>query len=437
MKISISGVRGVFAEDLNLKDIIWFCRNFSGLIKTRKCVLARDTRPSSEIISQVAAASLMERGIAVYNLGISPTPVAFRESRKYGGGLIVTSSHNPLEWNGLKFIVGGRGINESELKNLLAEKKCPKGKIGTEMEIAENYTNDAIKFIGKIKGRPKIAIDIGGGAAYSVAPHLLEKLGCRIRKINNVPAKSTRGPDPTAEKLTGLARISKDADIGFAFDLDGDRLVVVSKGRKQAPDVTLGLGIAKALDMGYRRFVLSIDTSIAVERFIRQEGGQVRRSKVGEANVVDLMLRTNSQAGGEGSSAGFILPEFNMCRDGLLTSGLIASMIGSANFSDVTKFMESYIQRRIKAGADSRFHKRIMVLLARDAKKRFSEVTTIDGIKGIIDEDSWVLVRPSNTEHSIRISSESKDLKTIKRMEKEMVELVGKCYEEARRDRDH
>ncbi|MGI0085662.1 MAG: phosphomannomutase, partial [Nitrososphaerales archaeon] len=122
LKVSISGVRGIFGDELNLKDVINFCRNFSTLIRTKKCVLGRDTRPSSKILSDVASASLMERGLSVYNLGIAPTPVVFKESRKYGSGLIITSSHNPLDWNGMKFIVDGRGINESELKHLIKEK---------------------------------------------------------------------------------------------------------------------------------------------------------------------------------------------------------------------------------------------------------------------------------------------------------------------------
>ena len=437
LKISISGVRGIFADDLNLKDIIHFCRNFSHLIKSKKCILARDTRPSSEILSQVASASLMERGVSVYNLGIAPTPVAFRESRRYGAGLIITSSHNPLEWNGLKFIIDGRGINETELRHLLEEKKFANGRIGSESEIDSTYVSEAAKLVGKVKGSPKIALDVGGGAAFQVAPLLLEKLGCKVRKINQVPGKSLRGPDPTADRLSGLVKLSKNADIGFAFDLDGDRLVVVKDGKKQTPDVTLGLGVAKALEIGYKKFVLSIDTSIAIEKYISGEGGQVKRSKVGEANVVDLMLRTRSQAGGEGSSAGFILPEFNMCRDGILTSGFIASMIGTANFSDIIKFMEGYNQRRSKIKVDSKFHKKTIDILSKKMKKEFSHIITIDGIKAIIDEDSWVLVRQSNTEHSIRVSTESNDLRKIKNIESNIIKLVTRSYEEARRDRNH
>jgi len=437
LKVSISGVRGIFGNDLNLKDIIYYCRNFSRIIKSKKCVVGRDTRPSGEIVSNVAIASLLERGITVYNLGISPTPVVFRESRKYGSGLIVTSSHNPLEWNGLKFILDGRGINESELQFLTNEKPFKREKIGSEMDADSNYIEEATKIIGRLRRSPRLAVDIGGGAAFKVAPQLLKKLGCKVSVINGKPGESSRGPDPTNDKLSDLISASRKTQIGFAFDLDGDRLVVVKDGKKQTPDVTLGLGIAGALEKGYKRFVLSIDTSVSIEKFILNEGGKTHRSKVGEANVVDLMLKTNSQAGGEGSSAGFILPEFNMCRDGILTSGLIASMIGTKQFEDITKFMGGYHQIRTKVGVDSKFHNKTIKILAKRMKDQSSQVITMDGIKSIIDDDSWVLVRQSNTEHIIRISAESNNLDKAKAIEKQTTRLVKQSYEQARRERNN
>ena len=432
MKVSISGVRGIFGNDLNFKDIIHYCRNFSPLIKSKKCVVGRDTRPSGEIITNVVVASLLERGISVYNLGISPTPVIFREARKYGSGLIVTSSHNPLEWNGLKFILEGRGINESELEQLVKEDQFHKEKFGTETQVKSRYIDEAAKVIGRIKKSPKIAIDIGGGAAFEVAPQLLEKIGCKTSVINKIPGKSNRGPDPTNDKLSGLVQASKKADIGFAFDLDGDRLVIVKDGKKKSPDVTLGLGVAGALEKGYKKFVLSIDTSIAIEKFVTDQGGIVNRSKVGEANVVDMMLKTKSQAGGEGSSAGFILPEFNMCRDGILTSGLIASMVGTKQFDETIKFMEGYHQIRTKVSVDSKLHKKTLGILLKKMRKQSSQIITIDGIKSIIDENSWVLVRQSNTEHIIRVSAESNDLNKAKSIEKQITMLVKQSYEESR-----
>ena len=437
LKVSISGVRGIFGNDLSLNDIIYYCRNFSRLIKLKKCVVACDTRPSSNILSNVAIASLMERGVAVYNLGVAPTPEVFRESRKYGAGLIITSSHNPLEWNGLKFVVDGRGINESELEYMIKERPFPKGKIGTELETKSDYLEEVVGLIGSVKAKPRIALDVGGGAAFKVAPQLLKRLGCKIRTINEKPGESSRGPDPTYDKLLDLVRASKRSDIGFAFDLDGDRLVVVKDGKKQASDVTLGLGIAKVLEMQCKKFVLSIDTSVAIEKFINDEGGHVERSKVGEANVVDLMIRTNSQAGGEGSSAGFILPKFNMCRDGLLTSGLIASMVGTKQFNDMVRFMEGYYQLRSKIKVDSRFHKKTMQILSKRMREQFSEMITLDGIKCIIDDNSWALVRESNTEHVMRVSVESNNSNKAKSIQKQVSKLVNQSYEQARRSRNH
>ena len=437
MKVSISGVRGVFGDDLNLKDVIHFCRNFSPMIKSKKCVVGRDTRPSGEIVSNVAIASLLERGVSVYNLGISPTPVIFREARKYGSGVIVTSSHNPLEWNGLKFILDGRGINESELEQLEKLHQFKKEKVGSENEVNSRYVDEAIKLIGKLKKSPKIAIDVGGGAAFEVAPQLLKKLGCKVSVVNGTPGKSNRGPDPTNDKLSGLLQASKKTDIGFAFDLDGDRLVIVKDGKKKSPDVTLGLGIAGALEKGYKKFVLSIDTSVAIEKYITNHGGKVHRSKVGEANVVDMMLKTKSQAGGEGSSAGFILPEFNMCRDGILTSGLVASMVGTKQFDGIIKFMEGYHQIRTKVSVDSKFHKKTLEILLKKMRKLSSNIITIDGIKSIIDEDSWALVRQSNTEHIIRVSAESNNLNKAKSIEKQITMLVKQSYEESRRTRNN
>ena len=430
MKKSISGIRGVVGKDLELKDVIQFCSNFSKLIDSKKCVIGMDTRPSGNMIKEIASAALMQNGIDVFDLGVIPTPVIFREARKYGSGLIISSSHNPIEWNGLKFIINGRGINENELQTVITKQDLVKSEIGNKVSIETNYVEDALKVVGKINNPPKVVIDVGGGAAKIIALDFLKKLGCDIKIINENLENSSRGPDPTSENLDDLISNCENQDIGFAFDLDGDRLVVVKDGKKQTPDVTLGLGVAKALELGYKKFVLSVDSSIAIEKFITKSGGEVHRSKVGEANVIDLILKSNSQAGGEGSSGGFILPEFNYCRDGILTSGLIAIMLGSDSFNEILSFMESYHQVRSKIPAQSNLHDKTLEKIAQKMKEKYAEIITIDGIKGIIDEDTWVLVRKSNTEDIIRISAESNDLEKANRIICQTKELVNQCYEE-------
>jgi phosphomannomutase len=429
LKKSISGIRGIFGNDLTLRDILKFCKNFAPLISSKKCVVGCDTRPSSEIVRETAIAALMGQGVDVYNLGIAPTPVVFREARKYGAGLIITSSHNPLDWNGLKFIINGRGPNEKEFAQILKEKKTFAKKIGTEILVSLDYVEEAAKIIGKITHRPKIVVDIGGGAAANTAPKLLRDLGCQVQIINQ--NSSTRGPDPTSDSLTDLVSLSKKADIGFAFDLDGDRLVVVKDGKKQSPDTTLALGVSKALDLGYKRFCLSIDTSVSVERYIKDHGGNVVRSKVGEANVIDTMLKKKCQAGGEGSSGGFILPEFNMCRDGILSAGLIAAMTGKI-VDEIIEFVSGYHQLRTKIDIQTELHDKVLDKFEKNLKGRFSQIVTIDGVKTIVDDNTWALVRKSNTEDIVRISVESNDLQKAKKLQKEMTSLVRKSHEQAR-----
>jgi len=429
LKKTISGIRGIFGEDLNLKEIIEFTNNFSSLIKSKKCVVGRDTRPSGEIIQDTVSAVLMKNGIDVFDLGMVPTPVVFRESRKYGAGIIISSSHNPIEWNGMKFILEGRGINEKELPSIINHQKILKSKIGKIEKIKSTYVEDAKKIIGDIANSPKIVIDNGGGAAKDFAKDLLKNLGCNVEMINQELLGCSRGPDPTSDELIELSNIIKDKEIGFAFDLDGDRLVVVRNGKKQNPDVTLGLGVAKSLELGYKKFVLSLDTSISIEKFIKEKGGTVVRSKVGEANVIDDMIKNNSQAGGEGSSAGFILPEFNYCREGILTSGLIASMLKNPEFSEIINYMENYFQMREKINVNTKFHDEIIETVKNYLIKKYSEIDTRDGVKAIIDENTWILIRKSNTEDIIRISGESNDKEKCKLIINDVTKMVKENYD--------
>jgi phosphomannomutase len=432
MKKTISGIRGIFGDDLNLKDVLEFCNNFSSLIKSKKCVIGKDTRPSGPMIKDTASAALMKNGIDIFNLGTAPTPVIFREARNYGAGIVISSSHNPLEWNGMKFIIDGRGINEQELPQIIQHQEILKTKVGIENEISTSYIEDAKKIIGNLEDKPEIVVDIGGGAAKGFAPELLREIGCNVVVINENISACSRGPDPTSDNLSELIATTNKKDIGFAFDLDGDRLVVVNDGKKQTPDVTLGLGVAKSLELGYKKFVLSIDTSVSVEKFIKEKGGTVQRSKVGEANVIDLMLKNNAQAGGEGSSGGFILPEFNYCREGILTSGLIASMLGSTEFNEILNYMESYNQIRDKTKINSNFHDKVIEEVKAKFSKDYSEIITLDGIKGIIDEDSWVLIRKSNTEDIIRVSAESNNEEKCKEIVKDAIKIVNQSYEKIR-----
>jgi phosphomannomutase len=409
VKISISGVRGIYGEDLDLHQVNRFAGQFAGLIKSGKCVIARDTRPSGRIVAQTVAAGLMAGGVDVYNLGIAPTPAAFREARRYGAGVIITASHNPLQWNGLKFIIGGRGLFEHELDELHRSPSEHENKFGSEFRISSRYVDEVVD-IAKGRTKVKVGIDAGGGAACGYGERLFKKLGHHYYSINGVAGVSSRDPDPTADDLADLRALvtANKLDHGFALDLDADRLVVVSTvGKKLNPDATLLLCIARALEMGMKKFVSSIDTSVAIEKYVRGHKGKLSYSKVGEANVVSKMLESNAEAGGEGSSAGFIMPNFNMCRDGLLAAATI-STLDKKKIEQCLTFASQWAQIRSKIEADSSLHNAVIEKLVDIFKPESSSIMTEDGVKAIIDEDSWVLVRPSNTEHAIRVSVEAR-----------------------------
>ena len=435
MKISISGVRGIYGQDLNLHEVNKFAGQFAGLIKSSKCVVARDTRPSSTVIAQTVVASLIAAGIDVYNLGIAPTPAAFREARKYGAGIIVTASHNPLEWNGLKFIIDGRGLFEHELEGMLkTTSNHQPGNFGNEFQIPSNYPDVIADMAKGNTATVKVGIDAAGGAACGYAEYLFKKLGHQYYSINSIAGISSRGPDPTTDELADLRALvtANKLDHGFGLDLDADRLVVVnSEGKKLSPDATLLLCIARALEIGLKKFVTSIDTSVAIEKYINKSNGKiVAYSKVGEANVVSKMLDVNADAGGEGSSAGFVMPKINMCRDGLLAAATI-STLDKKTVDECLKFASEFVQIRSKIVANSSLHNAVIEKLPDIFKSDSYSILTEDGVKAIIDEDSWILIRPSNTEHVIRISVESRGEKA-QAIYKKASEKVQTVYDQVR-----
>jgi phosphomannomutase len=276
-----------------------------------------------------------------------------------------------------------------------------------------------------------VGIDPGGGAACGYAEQLFKNLGHQYLSVNAVPAISSRGPDPTADPLADLKShvVNNKLDHGFALDLDADRLVVVDgSGGKLNPDATLLLCVARAMELGMKKYVVSIDTSVALDKFIKDRNGKVEHSKVGEANVVHKMIEVNAEAGGEGSSAGFIMQGFNMCRDGLLAAATISTLNKEA-IDECLVFASQFEQVRSKIPAESSQHKAVIDKLESVLRAGSSSVITGDGVKAIIDEDSWILVRPSNTEHAIRVSVESKSGKA-EELYKKASERVQSAYDQ-------
>jgi phosphomannomutase len=422
VKISISGIRGIFNQDLDLNNIINFSRLFASFIindsinSEKKCLVARDTRPSSDIILRTVSAAIMEKGIDVFDLGVAPTPFVFRESIKYGNAIIVTASHNPLEWNGLKFVINGRGMFEEELDSIQQQDATSSTGFGKSYQINSKYILDILEFMRKNrylddggKRTNTVGLDPGGGAISSFIPKLYDSMNQDFLSINDVAGISSRSPDPTTDDLFELRKLvlSKKLDLGFAFDMDADRLVVVDRnGNKLSTDLTLLLCIASTLYHGAKKFVVSIDTSNAIEHMVTDHGGTLNYSKVGEANVVKQLLNLKADAGGEGSSAGFIMPKFNMCRDGILASVIISSL-NEDLYNDCIEIASSYSTIRSKVPIESNFQETVIEKFEQKFKAKSFHIIKTDGTKILMDDKSWILLRSSNTEHAVRISVES------------------------------
>jgi len=440
VKISISGIRGIFGDDLNLQEISRLSRLFSSYLYNNfdypSCVVARDSRESGKIISDVVVGCLLEQGINVYDLGIAPTPVLFRESRKYSGSIMITASHNPLEWNGLKLLVKGRGLFEKELDDMLKNTINTYKGVGKYYDLNSSYFNDLINYI-PINNNDrnddfKIGLDFGGGATCGYVNRLFQIYNIKYLSINDRFGFSSRGPDPTSNPLNELREIVKlnKLNFGFAFDLDGDRLVIVnSKGESLSPDLTLLLCVSGAIQNQLKKFVISLDSSIAIEKYIKEYGAKVFYSKVGEANVIKKITEVNGDSGGEGSSGGFIMPSFTYCRDALLASIIVCSL-DQKIIDDCLQLASNYIQIRTKLPIKPEIKlndllEKISSVLAPSSTQVISE----DGFKFIFDENSWTLVRPSNTEHVLRISLESEKDRSHS-LYKSVYNKISEIYEE-------
>ncbi|HEV2225211.1 MAG TPA: hypothetical protein VGR56_00230 [Nitrososphaerales archaeon] len=411
MIASLSGIRGILNRDLSLAEVSRFATNFGNATGSREYLLARDSRTTGPAMSKAVAAGLSSLGSTVLDYGIISTPALFRESRlSQRPAVMVTASHNEPEFNGLKFIVDGAGIGK-EMFDIV---------VGTSGQVGEfragsireghnpSYVSDLLEKFGpgSCEG-VKVALDLGGGAAIAHAVPLLTRLGCEVASVNDSYGIFNRKVDPVADDLALLRRVVKEqgSDVGLGFDCDGDRLVIIdSSGKKRTGDFMLTLSLSEMLaETWEKKVVVSLDTTQAIDDVARKAGGEVFRSKVGEANVVTLMKEKGARLGGEGSSGGLIDGAFNFCRDSMLAALAIIRALkqkGKSFYDSVPVYQQERVameMSRIKA------QKGIKKL-----GSKYEEADLTDGFKLILPGRSWVLVRPSGTENVVRVSAEAR-----------------------------
>jgi len=433
--VTVSGIRGIVNQDIDEVDAMIYGQKFGSYLKSGKVAIAADTRKTARIMKDAIVSGLLISGCTVFDLGFSSTPSVFKEVSVRGldGGIIVTSSHNPPEWNGIKFVIKpGRGVFENELNAIQNAPTSPSENFGHIFPNRAAYIEILRNKAGKDTARGvKVALDLAGGVGSLFIPYITGYQGAVTHTIHSTPSIFPRIIDPTADPLIALSRLVKtaDCDVGFAYDCDADRLVIVDqKGRKLPGDATLLICLRYFLEnTRNRQIVVSVDTSLAAEDLVREYNGKVIYSKVGEPNVVQKIIENNAGAGGEGSSGGYIEPSFVMCRDGVYASTMILKLIRSeGSLAQLLSQFEEYHQDRGKVEIDRNLSSDILKVL----EFTENEPDTTDGLKIRMDDKSWLLIRPSNTENVIRVSAESKSAERSR----ELVSSYLRKIEEIARD---
>jgi len=422
MFFSVSGLRGIVGEDLNFFSIYNYINVFCEYIKGENILIGCDTRPSSLPLSLAISGFLTWKGKKVFDAGVIPTPTFVYNTKFFDGGIIITASHNPSEYNALKFASKGRLFSFKDFesfKELLSKSKNEFSFVyGGEYNKYYEALNKHIEAILQSpfvkvdairKNNFRVIVDCINGAGYKAIPILLEALHCKVECLNCEPTgKFVHNPEPTKDSLKELDRRvrSGDYDIGFAVDPDADRLVVALPDEGVlSEEYTLPLFADYILNFEKSGIVCNLSTSRMVEDVSEYYGVDVFRTKVGESNVVDSMINLGYTIGGEGNG-GVIFSKINLSRDSLLGIAFILSKMALG-----FKIIPDYIYGKYKMFKDKvNFSGRI------DYKEienffyakglRPLKVCYEDGIRADF-EYFWVHIRKSNTEPVVRIIGET------------------------------
>lgn len=438
--ISISGIRGIFGESLIPENIVKYTAAFAKYNNNKTIVIGRDGRAGGELIEDLVENTLLFCGCRVIKIGIAPTPTVSLavKTLRASGGIAITASHNPQEWNGMKFINrNGIFLDSEENKKLWElfdnsdDNYVPAEKL-KQAEYCPGFGDYHISKVLKIKSlklkkikqrKFKVVVDCVNASGSKIIPALLNKLGCRVIEIDcDQSGIFTRKPEPLPENLMRTCKAVKKhkADIGIVIDPDADRLVIITeKGDPFGEENTITTAvnfILKNTTPGKRKAVINLSTSRSVDDVVKSIGGKLYKAPVGEINVIKKMMDVKAVIGGEGSG-GVILPEVHYGRDSLVGTALILSEIADSGLkvSEYKKSLPSYFICKTKISTEGIDSESVFEYL----KRIYSayDQNFEDGLR--LDFDwGWVNFRKSNTEPIIRVITEAKTASEAEEMQK-------------------
>ena len=421
---SASGLRGIAEEHFTPELIDKYISAFISTQNVKSCVIGRDGRHSGKQITQWVTNALKKNGVNVDNCDLATTPTMqiMTEKDNYDGGIVITASHNPSEYNGLKFLqTDGTFLSPEQCEDLF---KAVDQNILLDsadlLGVVEEYKAANDEHIHRVlaakcidvenirKKKFKVVIDAVNGAGSFILPMLCKGLGCDVITINcDGNGNFNRVPEPLAENLGSLEQkvLEVGADVGFATDPDGDRLSVVSnKGQAIGEEYSLVLAVKNFINYQKSNVVTNLSTSMMLNNIV----AETIRTKIGEAHVVQQMNKLNIPIGGEGNG-GVILKEVHLGRDSLVAVSMILSLLSSSNksISDEINEIPKYIMIKDMIRVDSKVD-----FDSLESVFDCNEINKLDGIK-FIWPDKWIHIRKSNTEPIIRIFAEASTLEEV------------------------
>jgi phosphomannomutase len=430
LKIGVSGIRGVVGEFLTPALATAFGHAFGTYVERGTVLVGRDTRATGPMLQHAVQCGLLAAGCEVVDLGVLPTPSIqmYVSATRARGGIALTASHNPPEYNALK-LFNSRGLffnnyEREELIDLYHQSDFYQAgneeirRVRVDLESAQKlHVQRVLKHVDveAVKRRRfRVALDAVNGAGSIMSPAFLtDSLGCELVAINVDPTQPfPREAEPKPESLGQIAQLICDSgcEIGFAQDPDGDRLAVIDEnGHVLDNDDVLALAVEAALERLEGDVVVNLTTSSVIDDIARRFERKVYRTPVGEANVVDMIQAVKAAIGGEGSSGGIIFPAVHLCRDSYSGMALFLHRMASTGLtmSELTNRLPRYHR---KIGKVAYEHGRLGTLMLQlEDSFPDARLDRTDGLK-LIWPDRWIHVRASNTEPLLRFSAEAKTI---------------------------
>jgi phosphomannomutase len=443
LMLSVSGLRGIVGTSLTSEIIAKYVSAFAHFAGHGKIVIGRDSRTSGEFISRICTGALQAMGVEVIDLGIVPTPTVQMLTEMHGadGGMVITASHNPAQWNGLKFVAANgmflppdkaeqlfsiaregsyQGVSFDRLGNVLPEQGA------IDMHIRKIMQLEFVNKEGLQKRKFKVVIDTVNGAGGLIMPKLLEEMGCELIVLNGeANGLFAHNPEPLAEHLSELSKSVREhgADLGIATDPDVDRCALIDEqGNAIGEELTLAIATKFMLARQMGHVVTNLSTSRMIDDLARYYNCPIHRTPVGEIHVAAKMREVNAVIGGEGNG-GVILPQLHLGRDAPVAAAIVlqALLEFGQPMSELCRQLPKYAISKHKVDTSGLATEKIYAAL----EKHYSdaEVSKLDGVKFDFDEH-WLHLRKSNTEPVVRIIAEARSADAADKHCFEVAEII-------------